>query len=71
LFRKNLFRLLLFGTADLPEKPFAREKEEAASSQIPLNREVNIQPVLSQIFHPDFHLGKWLDAQGVPAPCLV
>jgi NADPH-dependent 2,4-dienoyl-CoA reductase/sulfur reductase-like enzyme/pSer/pThr/pTyr-binding forkhead associated (FHA) protein len=42
------------------------DRKRALALKRAIDYRVNIQPVLSQVFHPDFHLSKWLDAQGVP-----
>jgi NADPH-dependent 2,4-dienoyl-CoA reductase/sulfur reductase-like enzyme/pSer/pThr/pTyr-binding forkhead associated (FHA) protein len=35
-----------------------------------IDHSVNLSPVASRLFAPDFHLGAWLDTQGVPPPLL-
>lgn len=35
-----------------------------------IDHQVNLSPVLSRLFAPDFDLGAWMDTQGVPPPIL-
>lgn len=46
------------------------ERQKTLAFKRAIDHQVNVEPVLSRLFAPDFHLNKWLDAQGVPAPIL-
>src|SRR5436309_4350851 len=35
-----------------------------------IDHNVNLSPIVSRLFAPDFKLNKWLDAQGIPPPIL-
>ena len=46
------------------------ERSRVLSYKRAIDHQVNLSPVASRLFSPDFKLGEWLDSQGVPGPIL-
>jgi hypothetical protein len=47
------------------------DRQDVMAYKRAIDHQVDLSPIVSRIFAPDFHLDAWLDKQGVPAPILT